>query len=62
MTFTDDGLIGGHARRGLSKYSLLVKNVHFLYSRQMFVLVLFLSIHRVFSEYLLCLSHFLFKK
>lgn len=29
MTFTDDGLIGGHARRGLSKYSLLVKKCTF---------------------------------
>ena len=54
MALTDDNLLRGHALRGLS--------VNLLYSRQMSVLVLFLSSHGVFSKYLLCLSHLLFKK
>ena len=54
MALTDDSLLRGHALRGLS--------VNFLYFRQMSVLVLFLSSHGVFSKYLLCLSHLLFKK
>ena len=61
MALTDDSLLRGHALRGLSKY-FDYKNVNFLYSRQMSVLVLFLSSHGVFSKYLLCLSHLLFKK
>ena len=42
MALTDDSLLRGHALRGLSKY-FDYKNVNFLYSRQMSVLVLFLS-------------------